>query len=214
MKPTPRKLILIFLAVLVISFTGCVALPPPGFEKVPNSWSHVTAYGFSVQVPGSPGWIQSKTDYGYVWGLKVDRYESAHAGIRVLKSPPLVDRAAFAAFVKERTKLDTDTFRYKDIDSEFKDDDGEGLWNISGHLAFKDTGANNAGKNEFLRTHTVFRWAMDPRDPERVVTIWYSWRGKDFDAQKFRERSSQFLNSLRREPGSTSPRPSAHPAAR
>ena len=204
MKPTHNKLTLVFIVFLLASLAGCVALPPPGFEKVPNSWSRVFAYGFSVQVPGSPGWLQGKTDYGYIWGIKVDSYESDHAGIKVLKSSPLADRAAFVAFVKKQTKLDTDTFRYKDIDSEFKDDDRDGLWNISGHLAFNDTGATNVGKNEFLRTYTAFRWAMDPRDPERVVSIWYSWRGKDFDAQKFRERSSPFLNSLRRKPGSTS----------
>ena len=205
MKPTHNKLTLVFIIFLLASLAGCVALPPPGFEKVPNSWSRVSAYGFSVLVPDA-GWLQTKTNYGYAWGQKVGGYETDHAGLTVMKSAPLVDRAAFAAFVKEKTKLDTDTFRYKDIDSEFNDDDRGGLWNISGHLAFNDTGAANAGKNGFLHTHTVFRWAMDPHDPERVVTIWYSWRGKDFDGQKFRERSDRFLNSLQREAQATSPR--------
>lgn len=190
----------------MFSLAGCVALPPPGFTEVPNSWTRVSVYGFSVQVPGSPGWMQSKTDYGYIWGIKVDTYESAHAGIKVLKTSPLSERAAFAAFVKEQTKIDPDSFRYKDIASEFKDDDRDGLWNITGRLEFNDTGAVNVGKNEFLRTFTVFRWVIDPRDPGRVVTIWYSWRGKNFDPSKFEERSARFLNSLQREAGSTPPR--------
>ena len=205
MKTIPKRQLLIFAAVLLAVLTGCVAIPPPGFEVVQTSWARVSAYGFSVQVPGAD-WLQTKTDYGYAWGWKAHDYESEHSGLNVLKSAPLVDRAAFAAFVKERTKANSDTFRYKDVDIAFKDDDRDGLWNISGHVAFNDTGANNVGKNEYLYTYSAVRWAMDPQDSERVVTLWYSWRGKNFDAQKFRERSERFLNSLQREAQSKAPR--------
>ena len=137
---------------------------PPGFTVVESEATRVEAYGYSVQAPGK-GWFQGKNDYGVIFGKRNPPVESYHAGITVTRMPNLTDRKAFNDFARKKLGAGSDSFRYKVVRTEVREEEKNGLWLVAGRLDFEDAGAVNAGPNPYLLTCTATLFVLDPQDP-------------------------------------------------
>lgn len=182
---------------LALTLTGCAAPYPPGFSPVKSATARVEAYGFSV-LPPAKGWIQGKNNYGVIFGRKVNATDSYHAGISVTRQADLKDRDAFYAFARKKLTEGSNSFRYRMVRNDVAAREKDGLLLALGRVDFDDTGAINIGKNEFLATRTATILGWDPKDPERLVAVWYSWRGVRFDEAGFTQDATRFLDSLQR----------------
>lgn len=182
---------------LALALTGCITPHPPGFGPVKSVTTRVEAYGFSV-LPPARDWIQGKNNYGVIFGRKVNATDSYHAGLSVTRQTDLKDREAFYAFARKKLTEGSDSFRYRMVRNDVAESEKDGLLLAVGRVDFDDTGAINVGKNEFLATRTATILGWDPKDPERLVAVWYSWRGVKFDETRFAQDATRFLDSLQR----------------
>ena len=190
----------ISLACLLLVLAGCVMPPPPGFTWVESETARVEAYGFSMQVPGK-GWMQGKNNYGVIFGNRIPPVVSYAAGLSVNRVPGLTDRKAFHDFVKKKMEEGSDSYRFKIVRNDFKEEEKDGLLLAVGRIDFDDSGAVNVGANAFLATRTATLYAWDPHDPERLIAVWYSWRGVKFEEAAFAAEAARFLGSLQKAKG-------------
>jgi hypothetical protein len=190
------KLKLWFVPVLLL-LSSCVMPLPPGFTLIRSANERVEAYGYSIQVPDA-GWLKAKSDYGYSFGQRVDDTVSSHAGIAVFRAETLTSHEAFIEVVRKQQSDLGDSFRYKVLRTDFKESARDGLEFAIGREDFDDYGAVNKGKREFLATRTATLFAWDPREPGKMVKLWYSWRGHTFVEPVFDQNASRFFSSLQK----------------
>lgn len=190
--------ILSWLISVAVLLAGCVAPAPPGYVPVRSATARVEAYGFSVLPPAGDGWYETKNNYGVIFGKRIPPITSYHAGISVSRVPDLKDRQAFYDFAHKKLTEGSDSYRYKLIRNDVTEYEKNGLLVAEGRVDFDDTGAVNLGNNDALQTRTATIIAWDPKDPERVVAEWYSWRGLNFDETTFARDAKHFLDSLQR----------------
>lgn len=152
--------------------------------------------GYSVEIPGK-GWVASKTEGGALFFKRIDGTESYHAGMNVAAIPPVASKPAFTAYAENKVKADSGNPRYKIVRNDLAAGERNGHWTVSGRFDFDDSGAVNVGKNGFLATRNAHVMALHPDNPERLITIWFSWRGVEFNEEKFRAESERFFTTFR-----------------
>jgi len=185
------------IAVLLSAFAVQVAANdlPPGFTPVISGTRHEMS-GYSVEVPGK-GWVAGKNERGSLFFKRIDSTESYHAGMTVTAIPPVESRSAFTAYAEKKLNADSGNPRYKIVRNDLTAGERSGHWTVSGRLDFDDSGAVNVGKNGFLATRNAHVLALHPGNPERLIAIWFSWRGVEFDEGKFRAESERFFAAFR-----------------
>jgi hypothetical protein len=167
---------------------------PPGFRAAESGARHEVA-GHSIAVPGK-GWLESRTEAGVLFGKRIDATESYHAGLTVAAAPVIADRAAFVAFARQKSTAESGNPRYKVLKIEAAEADRDGLWGVRGRVDFEDSGAVNVGKRDKLLTRGAHLFLFDPREPSRMVTAWFSWRGVEKDEKAFEAEAEVFFASL------------------
>lgn len=168
---------------------------PPGFSPVPSG-TRSGAGGFSVEVPGK-GWFANSQENSVLFVKRIDATESIHAGLRITKVPAFSNRAAFVQQMRDKLLGEAKNPRYQNVRNTLADSDHDGLWVVAGRVDFDDTGASNVGQHGALATRNAHSYAVDPRQPDKVISVWFSWRGVNFDEAKFQAEADKFFASLR-----------------
>lgn len=189
---------LALLLALLSSAFAAVGLPPGVKPALVGARHEVRE--FSVAVPGK-GWVETRTETGVVFVKRIDPVESCHAGLAVTPVPPAADRAAFAAQARAAMERPSNP-RYRVLKNETVAADRPGYWGVRCRIAFEDSGAVNVGSHGSLLTYGMHLLLLDPAAPDRLVAVWFSWRGVRGDERKFAAEAEAFLASFQAPPPS------------
>jgi len=132
-----------------------------------------------------------------VFAKRIDATESYHAGMTVQTVARMADKDTFAHFTEQKANADSGNPRYKVVRKEQALSEAGGLWKARSRVDFEDSGAVNVGKREMLATEGAHFFAMNPKEPERLITVWFSRRSAKFDEGKFAQEAERFFASFR-----------------
>jgi hypothetical protein len=169
-------------------------LYPPGFHPVAaEARFEVAAY--SIAAPGK-GWIQGPGPNAVVLVKRIDATESYHAGLKVAKVEQLPDRDAFLRAMEKAATAQSGNPRFQNVRLATKERALAGFWAAQAEAVFDDTAAVNAGRNEALLTRGRTWFIMDPKEPDVLATLWFSWRGTKKDEARFNTEAEAFFATL------------------
>jgi hypothetical protein len=194
MKRTRALLTLSLLSLCVLQLAANRL--PPGFTPAVSGTRHEIA-GCVIEVPGK-GWVENKTDQAVVFGKRIDATESYHAGMSIRIVPAHTSKADFNALGQQLATAESGNPRYRTMRKEFKEDEADGFWMLRGRVDFEDSGAVNVRAHGALATHGAHIFLLDPRQPERLITLWFSRRAAEFDDVKFTAEAQRFFASFKR----------------
>ena len=196
MKITRKLLPLVLLSACMLQLAA--SRLPPGFTPAVSGTRHELA-GCSIAVPGK-GWAENKTPQAVIFGKRIDATESYHAGMSIQPVPAPASKAAFVAFAEQKSTAESGNPRYRVVRKEFKPDEANGFWIFRGRVDFEDSGATNVKGHGALATHGAHLFLLDPRQPDRLITLWFSRRAAAFDDAKFAAEAERFFASFQRTP--------------
>jgi hypothetical protein len=189
MNPASR----ICFALLLTLLAG--ASMPPGFRAA-TAGGRPELAGHSVEVPGK-GWIESRSEKGILLVKRIDSTESYHAGMSVQEVSPLANKEAFHRFAELKTKDQPGNPRFKIVRLDVAFGETGGFWTARGRVDFEDSGASNVGKHGALATEGAHLFLVNPQEPGRLITVWFSRRSVAFDEAKFAAEAERFISSFR-----------------
>ena len=165
----------------------------------PESTARGTA-GYAITAPSGDSWRPSPSAEGEAFVNPVNgRSQFYSAGFSAAPAPAFADRAGFLAYVKLAVTETSDTSRFAKVEDTFTEKEQDGLWVVdcsmdreSGGQSVTDKGSS-APRVTLIRT----RYALNPREPGRVLIAWYAFQGTKYEEKQFESEAATFLNSLR-----------------
>jgi hypothetical protein len=192
-------------SLLLLLRLGQAPSPPPGLAKITSDPARVEVAGYSVQDLG-PRWRQKKSDIGVTfanvsnnigffgaWG----RPAFKRAGFSVVPIAAVTDRPAFLRFIKKMVEGGSDTDSFQRVKKDFKEKERDGLWLVECRfdLYFWHYAVD---MRDGEAKHIANLFALDPNNPEQLISVWYGWQGINFDEGRFEAEARQFFDSLQK----------------
>ncbi len=177
--------------------------PPTGLSKITSDPARVEVAGYSVQDLG-PRWRQKRSDTGVTFANANARNFGAwaspavkHAGFSVVRVPAQNDRLGFLDFIKKTVEAGADTDRFQRVKKDFKEKERNGLWLVECRFDL-DFWHYAVGMSDGEAKHIANLFALDPNNPEQLISVWYGWQGINFDENRFNAEARQFFDSLQK----------------
>lgn len=174
-----------------------------GLSETTSDPARVEVAGYSVQDLG-PRWRQKRSvngvtftnarKFNFLWSGPA----SNHAGISVVRVPAQTDRPGFLDFIKKMVEEGSDTDSFMQVKKDFKEKERNGLWLVECRFDLYCWTMAGVMRNDGEARHIANLFALDPNNPEQLISVWYAWSGTSFDERRFEAEARQLFDSLQK----------------